>query len=51
VVLKRNFESISLEFRRSGELAARCRGNMVETIVQRLYSEEDKDLQLQNITV
>jgi hypothetical protein len=51
VVLKRTFERISLEFRRSGELVARCRANMVETPVRRLYSEEDKDLQLQNPTV
>jgi hypothetical protein len=33
VVLKRTFESISLEFRRSGELVRRCRDNMVETAV------------------
>jgi hypothetical protein len=46
MALKRTFESISLEFRRSGELVGRWRGNMVETAVRRLYSEEDKDLQL-----
>jgi hypothetical protein len=51
VVLKRTFESISLEFRRSGELVARCRDNMVETAVRRLYSEEENDLQLQNPSV
>jgi hypothetical protein len=51
VVLKRTFVSISLEFRRSGELVSRCRANMVETAVRRLCSEEDKDLQLQNPTV
>jgi hypothetical protein len=33
VVSKRTFESISLEFRRSGELVRRCRDNMVETAV------------------
>jgi hypothetical protein len=47
-VLKMTFGSISLEFRQSSELVGRCRANMVQTAVQRLYSEEDKDLQLQN---
>jgi hypothetical protein len=51
VVLKRTFESISLEFRRSGQLVSRYRDNMVETAVQRLYSEEEKDLLLQNPTI
>jgi hypothetical protein len=36
VVLKRTFESISLEFRQSGELVGGCRDNRVETAVQRL---------------
>jgi hypothetical protein len=33
VILKSTFESISLEFRRSGELVRRCRSNTVETAV------------------
>jgi hypothetical protein len=51
LALKKTFESVLREMRRPGELVVSWRDNMVQTAVQRLYSEHDENLQLQNPTV